>query len=211
MKEWLKAKSVSDVGIFYSEKYKKDGFGAFKTPNHEFFFRWLIENFGGFKKNQSIVDFGCGHGEFITEVLRYSENLEIIIFGIDVSHEAILLAENRLGDKAALEYSSINEASLKEESFDFATSWGVLEHTMNPSESFRKILSVLKPGGHAFITVPIEFENCFSFIMEEENQITNERFASAEEWLGYFSDIKKPIYHEITGGDMKDIFMVFKK
>jgi 2-polyprenyl-3-methyl-5-hydroxy-6-metoxy-1,4-benzoquinol methylase len=73
---------------------------------------------------------------------------------------------------------SIENAKLKEESFDFITFGAVLEHLNNPSKSINKAMTWLKPGGVIQIEVPssnhliAKLYNLF-FKLRGTNYVTN--------------------------------------
>lgn len=94
-------------------------------------------------KNKSILDFGCGSGEFIRLSKPYSEK----IIGCEI-------------DKSLTEYykeieidvrNSINQI---DEKFDVITMFHVLEHLENPIEILEQLKQKLNKNGKIIIEVP---------------------------------------------------------
>lgn len=200
MKEWLKAVDRENVKTFYDDKYKKHGLDLFQGGNWEKY-RSILENAGGkFYPQKKLADFGCGHGEFLSSLRE-----DVTRYGFEISPEAVRLAGDRLRGIFFIYNLGIEDARRGEWRFDYVTCFGVLEHTMNPKECFDNLYSLLNSNGCLLITVPLEFEGCFSSLMDEPNKTTNERFMTSEEWIDLFNI--KPFMTEIIGGD---IAMVYK-
>lgn len=216
MKEWLGALNSSDTEKFYDSKYKHSGKGAFKGYDWSFFFPLLEQFFGKLRPTDTLLDCGCGHGEFIETVISKYKFSSPFMTGIDVSSEALCLAEDRFKNYEfdfnfqKVEMEQIH--SYWSEAFDIITSWGSIEHSIDPLESLRRMLRSCKLGGFVFITVPLEFEGCLSGIENEEFQNNNERFMTSLEWINYFRQVKKPIYTKIVPEiDQNDILLIFRR
>lgn len=103
-------------------------------------------------KNERIIDLGCGLGKH----LIYWHNRNYDIIGIDSERRCIdrigrfsRSVDARVGDVLSLPFD--------DGSFGFAISYGVLEHFANgPSDALREMGRVLRTGGKAFISVPLD-------------------------------------------------------
>lgn len=205
MKEWLKAESPADVGRFYDAKYAAAGTEALSRGHWEDMINALILHGGPFDRKKSLLDAGCGHGEFLNEVC---DDLDCI--GIDVSAAATRLASARLGEDAEIIHMAMEDLGALYHKFDYVVSFGAIEHTMNPKRSFENLFNLLKPGGILLVTVPLEFEDSLRYIRGEANQKTNERFADASEWLTYFGN-RQEAWFIIDEGEMRDLAIIVRK
>ncbi len=101
-------------------------------------------------KDSSILDYGCGLGEFLKELNGNGYR----IFGVEFSNEAANFASN----KASCKVWNIKDfwrVSRRQE-FDAIHLSDVLEHLPYPENIMNKILFTLKPGGVLFIEGPLE-------------------------------------------------------
>lgn len=85
----------------------------------------------GIKKSSKLLDFGCGKGVFTENGGKFWNKYDL--------------------------YTCDQRNLLKKETYDCVTSWGVLEHVINPLKTLREINSYLRTGGIvALTTVSIE-------------------------------------------------------
>lgn len=209
MIEWLGAKSYKDVGKFYDEHYQQDGASSFTEDRRQIL--ELLRHFsvpadGNFDPNSRLLDAGCGNGQFLQEVSH-----KMNCAGVEVSKEAFLLAKQKVGHVADLRLLPMEEIPDEwEGAFDYVTSLGVLEHTMDPRACFKKLFSCLKPGGMLLVTVPIEFPDCLRYIRAERNQNTNERFDSVEGWTRFFGADEEG-FSEVGEGEGKHVALIYRR
>lgn len=209
MIEHKAAESYKDVGNFYDEKYKIHGYETFKNTDRRKYID-LLEGFGGtFSAGNSILDAGCGHGEFLAAL-----PVGLKKFGIDASLHAVELARKRPENEGAVivqgDLESVDEVFGAKPIFDFIASLGVLEHTMNPKRAFNNLKYLLLTSGIMLILVPLEFDDCLYQLRQESNQKTNERFASVSEWIDFFETT--PVHYEILGnGNSRDVALIYRK
>lgn len=111
----------------------------------------------------SILDVGCGTGEFL---FRLKDRFDIL-HGIDTSSEAIEWAKNKnKGFKNILILESdIKNCGFKENSFDCCLCLDVLEHVGNPSDLLLEIKRVLKSNGRLIVSIPNWFDIILSKIL----------------------------------------------
>lgn len=210
MKEHLGASSHQDVGKFYDEHYIASGDGAFSEDRTKIV--QLLKEFSmppELGKGMRLLDAGCGNGQFIEYVC---DRLDCV--GIEVSEVAFLISIKKLDGKSGK--AEIHRMSIDEipdswfGTFDYVTSLGVIEHTMNPRLCKAILARCLKTGGILLITVPIEFPNCFRYLSGEKNLETNERFATVDEWRDYLGGDEESF--EIIGdGETKHLALIYRK
>ncbi|MBL4849804.1 MAG: class I SAM-dependent methyltransferase [Planctomycetes bacterium] len=90
------------------------------------------------------VDLGCGSGEFTARLAP----LGIELHGIDLSPNAIALAQQRLPD-ASFRVGDIEDTGFEASSFDLVVLSGVLHHFPDLTHVTRECARILKPGGLA--------------------------------------------------------------
>jgi SAM-dependent methyltransferase len=91
-----------------------------------------------------VLDAGIGAGRFAEVASRWGAN----VVGVDLSF-AVEAAYQNLGDRPNvwIAQADIGCLPFRRGSFDFIFSIGVLHHTPNTKDYFRKLLPLLKPGG----------------------------------------------------------------
>ena len=97
----------------------------------------------------SVLDVGCGGGEFLSVVHGRGAKP----FGIEFSKAAIRFARDRYG----LEVTDrpLENPFWQEASMDVITMWDVIEHVADPLELLERARNVLKKGGLLGITTPV--------------------------------------------------------
>jgi 2-polyprenyl-3-methyl-5-hydroxy-6-metoxy-1,4-benzoquinol methylase len=94
---------------------------------------------------KSILDYGCGTGEFITYLKENNWKVE----GVEPSEVA---RQKALQLSAAPIHSDINQLNGK--TFDVITLWHVIEHVHALNETISRLSELLKIDGKIFIAVP---------------------------------------------------------
>ena len=101
----------------------------------------------GLIKNGSVLDLGCGTGEFVYSCSKNG----LIAEGIEPSEKAVLEA------KKNYRISISQDTSLKQydnQIFDCVTMWHVLEHVYEPEKTIINIKRILSKNGFLVIAVP---------------------------------------------------------
>jgi len=93
------------------------------------------------------LDVGCGTGGNIMATRKFGE-----MSGCDIAPEAVEFCRER--GIAAVIQDQPDALPFPDSSFDFLTSFDVLEHIGNDAKMLADFARVLKPGGLALITVP---------------------------------------------------------
>lgn len=104
------------------------------------------------------IDAGCGSGKGTLEIAaRYPR---IRFLGIDLADGVVRLAESaEIRDNVHLVRGDLLRPPLRRELFDFAFSFGVLHHIVEPERAFRLLLERLKPGGRICLFVYKDFSD----------------------------------------------------
>lgn len=136
----------------------------------------------GLKENFSILDIGCGIGDF----LLYAKEHNCTVYGIEPNEEARLIAENKLNTKL---YSPDNLQNIPDNSIELITMWHVLEHVDNLKEEISQLERILKENGRLVLALP----NYNSFDAEYYK----------DKWAAY--DVPRHLYH-FSQTSIKNIF-----
>jgi 2-polyprenyl-3-methyl-5-hydroxy-6-metoxy-1,4-benzoquinol methylase len=138
------------LGDYYkSEEYvshsgkTSGGIGLIYKLARRFTLRWKKETIVKSKSSGSILDFGCGTGEF----LHTMQNSGWTIAGVEPSDVARSKAETLTNQKI---YNSLELSR----GFDVVTAWHVIEHVPDLVETLLKLKGLLKKDGILFIAVP---------------------------------------------------------
>jgi predicted SAM-dependent methyltransferase len=103
----------------------------------------LVQKHLDTNSSPSILDFGCGTGEF----LKYCSCKNWSVSGVEPSEQALKVAS-----KVSPEiYSSIDKVN---QSFSVITLWHVLEHIPELNSTLQNLKHLLKDNGTIFIAVP---------------------------------------------------------
>ncbi|HEV2884103.1 MAG TPA: class I SAM-dependent methyltransferase [Pyrinomonadaceae bacterium] len=107
----------------------------------------IVTTFEEYRKNNRILDVGCGAGSFLEAAAR--NNWEA--FGVEVSSTASEHIRNRGYDVFCGE---LQNAGYPDGHFDVVIASEVLEHVPNPRAMLEEISRVLRPGGLLWATTP---------------------------------------------------------
>ena len=128
------------------KEFKKERLGRYTR-------RIKINKLQKFIKNKKIVDFGCGHGNFLMSMLKFKPK-ECV--GIDYGKRAIEYA-NKFKKKYFSKHKisfftrSVYKSKLKKDYFDLAIQNGVFHHLKNENKAYKEVHRVLNTGGHFWI------------------------------------------------------------
>jgi len=107
--------------------------------------RWKLKIIKQNSAGKTILDFGCGTGEF----LKLMKNRGWDTQGVEPSSAARATAIKNVGEKI---YTDLKE--IKESTFDSITLWHVLEHVHDLNGVLQNLKLLLKKSGTIFIAVP---------------------------------------------------------
>lgn len=111
----------------------------------------FLRRFSAFRQGTSLLDIGCGTGEFLNEVGKRGAEC----WGVDSDSVDIGIAREAFGLKNifAMKFEDFFEKTDLPK-FDIVTFFEVLEHLDNPREFVLNVRRILKPGGSIVMSTP---------------------------------------------------------
>ena len=102
-------------------------------------------------RGRRVVEFGSGAGRFVDIVSRRGAEL---VVGLDAT-DAVDAAQENLADRDNVLFvqGDIFACPLKDATFDLGYSIGVLHHTPDPEDGFRRLLATLKVHGNVGLSL----------------------------------------------------------
>lgn len=132
---------------FYEDYWKN------KEILEDFSYKWsAIKKFIPEEKGIKILDFGCGKGRILKEIIKINPGARIT--GIDVSKTALSYARKGFKTCTFIKIEEGKKLPFKTSTFDFIVALDVLEHIYDTRLAFSELTRVLKPKGKILITVP---------------------------------------------------------
>ena len=131
----------SYVSVVYDEN---------RTPKTDYpskFTRYLVDRFS-IPKNSSLIELGCGRGDFLLEFQR--SGLEC--HGIDRDEESVSILKD-LVDVKKVDIST-DIFPFDDETFDIVYHKSLIEHLYTPDHLMAETYRILKPGGRVIIFTP---------------------------------------------------------
>src|SRR5688572_4259641 len=159
----------SDEYISHTGK-SSGGVGFIYKVARSFSLKWKRAKVLSHKAEGSILDFGCGTGEFLNTM----KNSGWDITGVEPSAEARLKAEILNSTKIC---GSL--AELSNNQFDVITAWHVIEHVPDLLQTTQTLKSLLKKDGIIFMAVP--------------NYQSPDGTSYQEHWAGF--DVPRHLWH----------------
>ena len=150
----------SETADSYKEKYidKKLGFQrfAFLARRNNLVSMLAREAQRQGQKFKCALDIGCGTGDYLKDLLRFSEK----VVGADYAEGMLSECKKKTEgceEHILLSKEDIENLSFSNDCFDFVICAGVLEYLYDDAKAFQEIYRVLKPGGCAYVTFPNGF------------------------------------------------------
>lgn len=169
----------SEIGRYYqSDEYishdagKKDLFSRIYRIARSFSLRWKYGIVNRFGVKGTLLDIGCGTGEFLNFCRQKGFNVQ----GVEPSPKAGAFATKQYGIPVS---ESLDKLDAAPGSFRIITLWHVLEHLHRLNENFDQIGNLLEENGTLVIAVP----NCDS----------PDALRYREHWAAY--DVPRHLYH----------------
>jgi 2-polyprenyl-3-methyl-5-hydroxy-6-metoxy-1,4-benzoquinol methylase len=107
----------------------------------------LLDKFEKYRKNNRILDVGCGEGW----ILQLARGRGWQVYGTEFSSRAIAICSS----KGIKMYSGVlNPRNIEEKEFDVIISSETIEHINNPKEEVLNIHTLLRTGGLFYVTTP---------------------------------------------------------
>jgi len=179
----------SDLGRYYkSEDYvshsntKKGFINSTYQSVRKYTLLKKLQLISKYYKTGSILDIGCGTGEF----LNTCKNAKWKTIGIepDTDARSMAIKNYSLDVRDESELKNLSDAS-----FDIISMWHVLEHVPKLNERVEELKRLIKPNGIIIIAVP----NCDSLDAK----------IYKEHWAAY--DVPRHLYH-FTPKDIESLF-----
>lgn len=133
---------------FYNDFWQKNKEGHF----FDFSFKWpLVKELVTKKKKLTILDYGCGTGRYIEELLKLNPYK---IIGTDISDYAIKIAKKRFPNSKFYVVGGDEKLPVKSANVDFVLAADVIEHIFDVTNFLCEVKRVMKKGGKIFISTP---------------------------------------------------------
>jgi len=164
-----------EIRAWYNRKYRTLGRDAFRPyRTYPIFLDYLDAPPG-----RNILDIGCGS----SHLLKAADRRGLSPFGVDISIEAIKIARN-ISPSIPFFVSQGEALPFFDDSFDYLSCLGVLEHFLDISMGLREMKRVTKKDAVFCIMVPNR--NFFHFLINRvpgtEQQDINENLLTLGEW-----------------------------
>ena len=116
-----------------------------------------------------VLDAGAGLGRFSEVVLNHGGS----VVAVDLTR-AIDSAYANLNHRGNIHFvqADIFKLPFRPETFDFVYSWGVLHHTPDPPAAFRRLPSLVKPGGKLMVFVYAKYNKAYVAVTEFYRRFT---------------------------------------
>jgi SAM-dependent methyltransferase len=124
-----------------------------QVSERDFALKWpKLQRYIPKKRGITVVDYGCGNGELLSEMERLNPRARYI--GLDVSLAALNSASSRYPHMKFHRIVESGEVPLESGSADFVLSSEVIEHIYDTENAFAEIARILRPGGRVLMTTP---------------------------------------------------------
>jgi ubiquinone/menaquinone biosynthesis C-methylase UbiE len=115
------------------------------------FYRWLVSLLHA-RRGQTLLDVSCGQGPLVHFALKAG----LRAVGLDLSPSAIAIAARQV-PSALISVADAEQLPYADNTFDYATNIGSIEHYFHPHLAVREMARVLHPDGLALILLPNTF------------------------------------------------------
>ena len=146
------------------------------------FYAWLL---GLLKpeEDRRLLDVSCGEGH----LLRIGAEYGLALYGVDISHAAVAIARQNT-PMTGLVTGDAEDLPFLDDSFDYVTNIGSIEHYLHPEEGVKEVARVLKQTGTACILLPNSFALTWNILsvwrtghISDDGQPI-QRYATRKEW-----------------------------
>ncbi len=107
----------------------------------------LLDKLEPFRKNNTLLDVGCGDGFF----LETAKKRNWLVYGTEFTDVAIQLCKEK---GIQMQQGKLNPKNYDAGFFDVITSFEVIEHINNPIEEITHFTTLLRKGGAVYVTTP---------------------------------------------------------
>jgi len=155
---------ISHTGV------KKGMLNSVYLTVREYTLQWKVRILKDFQTTGSVLDYGCGTGEFLNQMRKSGFD----VTGVEPSPDARKKTELLIGKSVHEDITQIGHRK-----FDLITLWHVLEHVSDLQEKLLHLKSLLTDTGTIFIAVP--------------NHQSFDAMLYKEHWAGY--DVPRHLWH----------------
>jgi ubiquinone/menaquinone biosynthesis C-methylase UbiE len=170
--------TLTEVARAYDERFVKGDLCESAS-----FYKWVIKCLGP-TQGTTLLDISCGEGHLI----KWASHLSALTaWGVDISAVALTLSRQRVPDARLARCDGIN-IPFPDNTFDYATNLGSLEHYADITQGIHEIVRVLKPGGKCAILLPNSYylADILWLVLRSgygpSHQQLVEQFATVGEW-----------------------------
>lgn len=114
------------------------------------FLTWIRKNIPITNKVTSLLDVGCGTGQFLKETVQVFPNLKVS--GLDLSPSMVEETKRKLPIQSIILIGDAELLPFKESQFDVVTAIHMMYHVPNQKKALSEMMRVTKQGGIIFIT-----------------------------------------------------------
>lgn len=172
---------MPDIWQISKEYDQRFGEGGFRETDG--FYRWVLKRLSPLP-GRSILDVSCGEGH----LLRWAAQLYGMDgWGVDISPMALKIARQNIPQAKLVRCNGIN-LPFPDNTFNYITNLGSLEHYADIPKGVREMARVLKPEGKVAILLPNSYylADIIWLVWRTgygpSHQQTLERFATVGEW-----------------------------
>jgi ubiquinone/menaquinone biosynthesis C-methylase UbiE len=170
--------TVKEISKSYDELFQEAG----RLRDTDAFYQWVLKKINVISGNR-LLDVACGEGI----LLQFAENYGLHCIGIDLSMQGARLAYARTRTKM-IAVGDGEKLPFPDESFDYVTNIGSLEHFLNPKLGLDEMFRVLTQNGTATLILPNSYYliDIFWHVWRTGYSVSHrqplERFAAFREW-----------------------------
>ncbi len=135
------------------------------------------------ERGKRLLDVACG----TAGLLKAAEEKGLIPFGLDISIEGIALAVRYSGCRQ-LVVAAGEHLPYRDETFDYVTNIGSLEHFQDPHAGLAEMVRVLKQKGKICVVLPNSFGRFGKLIGYAGTGQILERIATLREWKSFLEN-----------------------
>ncbi len=99
---------------------------------------------------ECLLDIGCGTGALLAAIEKGFP--DVMLAGVDPTHEMLNIAAERLSKKVQLQQSWAEKLPFEEETFDVVVSCNMFHYIREPVIALEEVKRILKPTGRVVIT-----------------------------------------------------------
>jgi len=149
----------------------------------------------GIKPKESLLEIGCGLGRLLR---FFGRHYNVEVSGVDVSKDAVLLAQERLPERAShIKCAFAENLPFSDCYFDHVLCWAVFDLT-EQGRALTEMMRVLKPGGSLLLTGKNNL-----FMDDDEDALVAEIKSREKGIPNHYTDyglLKKTV--ELNGGEL---------